>query len=262
MKRGGLRSCGGNVARDIGPRGGRRPDRGNPLGIERPVILHPRHVADLPSAIGRLRLHRIADRDQRTRLPEIDLATLQRLLFRAGCVRPVRNLKSVIFRPRWPCTPKDSFSRCCTAGTEITRLRSWTCADRGRASSAAQAIRPRAERDTARPARQARIAGNRRDGSTRSRDRLAGEQRQQALTAALASVNAAFLGDPLDVRTWPRLDPILPHARVVAGFADEHGISASTARLLDQIGVLLSHKALYAEAEPLMRRALAIDESS
>ncbi|WP_291991823.1 tetratricopeptide repeat protein [Candidatus Accumulibacter sp. ACC003] len=82
------------------------------------------------------------------------------------------------------------------------------------------------------------------------------------LGEALGWINDAFVGDPRDVRDWPVLDPLLPHARAVAGHGDEAGIAAPTARLMNQAGLLLLNKALHAEAEPLMRRALAIDEQS
>jgi tetratricopeptide (TPR) repeat protein len=39
-------------------------------------------------------------------------------------------------------------------------------------------------------------------------------------------------------------------------------ISAPTAQLMNKLGVLLLSKALYAQVEPLYRRALAIDEKS
>ena len=83
-----------------------------------------------------------------------------------------------------------------------------------------------------------------------------------ALRAALAWVDAAFVGDPGDVRDWPLLDALAPHALAVARYADAAGIADPTARLLNQVGLLLLEKARYAEAEPLLRRALAIDEAS
>jgi hypothetical protein len=85
-----------------------------------------------------------------------------------------------------------------------------------------------------------------------------------ALRAALAWVDAAFVGDPGDVRNWPLLDPLAPHACAVAAHADAAGVAdpTPTARLLNRVGLLLQAKARYAEAEPLMRRALAIDEAS
>src|SRR5208282_1444813 len=62
--------------------------------------------------------------------------------------------------------------------------------------------------------------------------------------------------------TWPMLDPLAPHALAVARAADWAGIAEPTGRLFNQLGVLLWAKARYGEAEPLMRRALAIFEAS
>ena len=130
-----------------------------------------------------------------------------------------------------------------------------------------------------------------------------GSARQQALHEALEWVSAAFIGDPEDVRDWPILDPLAPHALAVARAADEAGIAEPTGRLFNKLGVLFDVKAdlrrgrnahapgtrdrrkrrygadhsevairlnnlavllhatnRHAEAEPLIRRALAIDE--
>ncbi|MEJ8848532.1 tetratricopeptide repeat protein [Variovorax rhizosphaerae] len=83
-----------------------------------------------------------------------------------------------------------------------------------------------------------------------------------ALTEALGWIDAAFVGEPSDVRTWPVLEPLLPHAQAVASHAEEAGIATPTGRLLNQSALLLLEKALHGEAEPLIRRALAIDENS
>src|SRR6185369_16007009 len=85
---------------------------------------------------------------------------------------------------------------------------------------------------------------------------------QESLIEALRWVNAAFNGDPGDVRTWPTLDPLGPHARVVVAFADTAGVADPTARLMNELGQLFKAKALLAEAEPLMKRVVTIFESS
>lgn len=81
------------------------------------------------------------------------------------------------------------------------------------------------------------------------------------LVEALTWVDEVFVGDPGDVRSWPVLDPLAVHARAVAEQADRAGIADPTARLFNEVGVLCLAKASYAEAEPLMRRALAIGEA-
>jgi tetratricopeptide (TPR) repeat protein len=95
-----------------------------------------------------------------------------------------------------------------------------------------------------------------------ARRAMSEERRRQALREALEWVDAAFLGDPWDVRSWPVLDPLAPHALAVARRADEAGIAAPTARLFNDLGLLFQMKARYVEAEPLMRHALAIDEKA
>lgn len=90
--------------------------------------------------------------------------------------------------------------------------------------------------------------------------------RQRAEAASLAEalrwINRAFVGGSMDVRNWPVLEPLLPHAREVVGFADQRSIAEPTSRLMNRSALLLRAKALNAEAEPLMRRALAIGEQS
>ncbi len=92
-------------------------------------------------------------------------------------------------------------------------------------------------------------------------DEASGERRK-TLEQSLRWINDAFEGDPGDVRSWPTLDQLAPHARTVAYHADNAGVTDQTAGLMNQLGILLFTKAQHAEAEPLMRRALAIDESS
>jgi tetratricopeptide (TPR) repeat protein len=91
---------------------------------------------------------------------------------------------------------------------------------------------------------------------------LAQEDRRRSLVEALAWIDAAFVGTPDDVRTWPRLDPLAPHARVIVGHADVAEISEPSGRLMNDLGLLLQSKARCDDAEPLHRRALAIDEKS
>jgi len=91
---------------------------------------------------------------------------------------------------------------------------------------------------------------------------MAEERRREVLLEALAWVNAAFVGDASDVRTWPVLDPLAPHALALARQGDAAGIAEPTTRLYNELGTLNYAKARHAEAEPLVRRALAISEKS
>ena len=89
-----------------------------------------------------------------------------------------------------------------------------------------------------------------------------------AETAALATrlVADAYPGgeqDPSDVRNWPACRRLEAHAAAVLAFAPETGEAAQkTSRLLNQYALHLMARADYAQAEPLYRRALAIDEES
>jgi tetratricopeptide (TPR) repeat protein len=95
-----------------------------------------------------------------------------------------------------------------------------------------------------------------------ARRRMQEPHRRERLQEALGWVSAAFVGQAEDVRSWPRLDPLAPHALAAARAADEAGIAAPTGRLLNQLGLLFYSKARHREAEPLYRRALAIVEAS
>jgi tetratricopeptide (TPR) repeat protein len=97
------------------------------------------------------------------------------------------------------------------------------------------------------------------DVTRRSLDAAASRQR---VAEALGWVNAAFTGNPEDVRSWERLDPLAPHARSVTQWGDRQEIAEPTARLMNQLGALLYTKSLHTQAEPLYRRALAIDEAT
>jgi tetratricopeptide (TPR) repeat protein len=94
-----------------------------------------------------------------------------------------------------------------------------------------------------------------------TREHQAGTARTAALEAALALVDAAAVGELQDVRTWPIWAPLQPHVAGLVDAAEAAGIAEPIARLLNDLGLLLMTKAQHAEAEPLYRRALAIDEA-
>jgi tetratricopeptide (TPR) repeat protein len=95
-----------------------------------------------------------------------------------------------------------------------------------------------------------------------TREQLSEDERKVELPQALKVVNAAFIGDPTDVRSWPVLIPLAGHAAEVVRHADQAGIGEPTARLMNQVGLLFGEQTRFVEAEALLRRALAIDEQS
>ena len=95
-----------------------------------------------------------------------------------------------------------------------------------------------------------------------TRRSLGTEQIRATLERALNRVDAAFIGDPIDVRDWPTLEPLAPHVLEVVKHADRAGIADPTSRLMNQLALLLLASNRLNQAEPLLRRALAIDEAS
>ncbi len=93
---------------------------------------------------------------------------------------------------------------------------------------------------------------------TRQRD----DTTHTMLKSGMGWINVAFIGEPWDVCNWPILEPLAPHALACARLADEASIPEPTSRLFNEIAQLYDAKAQYDFAEPLMRRALAIDEST
>lgn len=88
--------------------------------------------------------------------------------------------------------------------------------------------------------------------------------RPVVLGEALAWVTEAFVGDPQDVRDWPVLEPLVPHAQEVMAAADQATpirVKSRFVGLMNQVAQLFDMKAMYSAAEPLMRRVLEIDEA-
>jgi tetratricopeptide (TPR) repeat protein len=94
------------------------------------------------------------------------------------------------------------------------------------------------------------------------RSRIPEERRREWIERSLRLVNDFSPVPSDDVRTWPIWDLLQPHAAQVTQYADAAGIAHPTARLINQLAVLLLGKSLFREAEPLMRRALQIEEDS
>ena len=86
--------------------------------------------------------------------------------------------------------------------------------------------------------------------------------RRSSIGAALRWIDSAFEGDPADVRSWPRLEPLAPHVHTVVTGANVEEIAEPTSSLMTRLGILYDAKGLYREAEPLFGQALAIEERS
>jgi tetratricopeptide (TPR) repeat protein len=96
-----------------------------------------------------------------------------------------------------------------------------------------------------------------------TRYRLLSTDRQSWLNRTLRMVDDFAVGDSGDVRTWATVyTPGRPHLRSVITHADLEKIAEPTTRLMNCLGLYLSARAEFSEAERVLRRALAIDETS
>jgi tetratricopeptide (TPR) repeat protein len=87
------------------------------------------------------------------------------------------------------------------------------------------------------------------------------EKTEQCIWAerAVLAVNAAF--PEVTHGTWPQCERLLSHALVCSTWIEHAQITnAKAAHLLNQTGYYLTQRVRYTEAEPLLKRALAISE--
>ena len=83
-----------------------------------------------------------------------------------------------------------------------------------------------------------------------ARSRAAEPDRQTALRTALDTVNAAAVGNPQDVRSWPIWTPLAPHVAAATGHADAAGLTGPTSRLMNDLGLYLKIRCQFPDAEP------------
>jgi tetratricopeptide (TPR) repeat protein len=95
-----------------------------------------------------------------------------------------------------------------------------------------------------------------------TRSRIPAADRSATLQIALDAVNAVAPFDADDVRTWGVWTPLATHAAAVSQYADAAGLAQPTARLMSLLGMYWQARGQFRAAEPLYRRALAIDEQS
>jgi tetratricopeptide (TPR) repeat protein len=94
------------------------------------------------------------------------------------------------------------------------------------------------------------------------REGLGKEDQKAWAERAVQALNAVF-PDVTKFENWPQCDRLLPHALACARLIELWTMEfAEAARLLNQAGYYLNERAEYAQAEPLYRRALAINEKT
>lgn len=96
-----------------------------------------------------------------------------------------------------------------------------------------------------------------------TRHRMSEEEFNNWAEIAISVVNKAFPGNSNDVRTWPVILSLLPHATIASEFAEiTKSITENTARLLNEMGIYSRNRADYAQAKSFHQRALAIKEEA
>ena len=112
------------------------------------------------------------------------------------------------------------------------------------------------------------LARRTRDGETGSIHRMLqaigraeqGEEKPDALVAALQWVERVFLFNDTDPSTWPICKPLIPHLVSIANAAVDHGNHALGAHLLSKAATTLKWFADFREAEIAGRKAVALSE--
>ncbi|MBW8877514.1 MAG: tetratricopeptide repeat protein, partial [Acidobacteria bacterium] len=94
------------------------------------------------------------------------------------------------------------------------------------------------------------------------RGRIPEERRREWIERTLRLVDDYAPFEVYDVRTWPVWNLLRPHAALAVDVADKAGIATPTARLLAMLSLLYKTRGLFLEAEPLVRRALELNEKT
>lgn len=93
------------------------------------------------------------------------------------------------------------------------------------------------------------------------RQRIPREAEKVCVHAAIKLLRIASAGNPDDVRSWPALEPLVPHLASVIQQAERLRLPKPTSQLSNLLGVLLMNKSLFSRAEPLFRLGLRWNEN-
>jgi tetratricopeptide (TPR) repeat protein len=94
------------------------------------------------------------------------------------------------------------------------------------------------------------------------RHRLSKEEKGVALDAALESVSDALPSPEWSEDGWRLWERLATHCKGLLGYLCNTSHETDAARLMNQLGFWYLNRAQYSDAEPLMRRALAINKES
>jgi tetratricopeptide (TPR) repeat protein len=88
------------------------------------------------------------------------------------------------------------------------------------------------------------------------------DDHDRCVATALRWVDKGIPFDTHDVRFWPIVEQLTPHALAIAAEADRREIAGPTARLMNQLGAFFWSRAEWSQAERMMRRVVSIFEKS
>jgi len=95
-----------------------------------------------------------------------------------------------------------------------------------------------------------------------TRQRLSDNERHDTLESAVALLDRALPSPDWDQKGWRFWEQLAPHCRNLLNHLQDHVLEPKATRIMNQLAVWLKNRAEHGEAEPLYRRALAIEEKS
>ena len=95
-----------------------------------------------------------------------------------------------------------------------------------------------------------------------TRQRLSDNERHDTLDLAVALLDRALPSPDRDQKGWRLWEQLAPHCRNLLNRLQDHVLEPKATRIMNELALWLKNRAEHEEAEPLCRRALAIDEKS
>src|SRR5271165_5286398 len=95
-----------------------------------------------------------------------------------------------------------------------------------------------------------------------TRQRLPDDQKDDSLDLALAILDGGLPAPEWDRKGWQLWEQLAPHCRTLLNRLQDHVLEPKATQIMNELGLWLNNRAEHGEAEPLYRRALAIDEKS
>jgi len=95
-----------------------------------------------------------------------------------------------------------------------------------------------------------------------TRNRMSEQEKTSSLDGALASIQAALPSPEWDVKGWKLWEQLASHCWTLLDRLRNHALEPKATRMMNELARWFKNRAEHGEAEPLMRRALAIDENN